>query len=448
MARSDNNESGIFSDILEQTLTMNDAVFHQFEEIASGTYSRLMLALRYGQQWVLKCLKDEYREQPFFQELLEKEYAVVSRLSHPNVVKAISIETVEGLGRCIVMQYVEGQTLDTVDADVATRRRLAFQLVEAAGYLHSQQVVHRDLKPQNVIVTNNGQNIVLIDFGFADADSYLVLKQPAGTHPYASPEQYEHHVADARNDIYSLGIMLRELRIGWQYRCVIRRCVGAFGRRYANAGVLLQALTRAARLPRRLLLTMVMLLVLAQTAFLIFMPHKVEVQRQTVRVGMPAESVLVIKTQVDTLIMLSEAEREHADRYRTAFGNATRQVDAYMHQHQYKHYLESTRSCMDQCLKTGVMPEGYMTMIQEWMEVQNGAMKLLAELHEQQKGKLDAKQLAEFELNTQQYLTTSYILPIAQEISRVNEHSQSPSATPAPDAGTSVGTPDANAAGL
>lgn len=112
--------------------------------------------------------------------------------------RSVGIEQVDGVGECIVLEYVTGQTLDQVQGSRADRRRWFEQLVEAVGYIHSQQVVHSDLKPQNIIVTDNGHNVKLIDFGLADADNFAELKQPAGTLRYVSPEQQNGGNADVR----------------------------------------------------------------------------------------------------------------------------------------------------------------------------------------------------------------------------------------------------------
>ena len=83
-----------------------------------------------------------------------------------------------------------------------TQKKIAEELMDAVGYLHSKGIVHRDLKPENILITRNGEHLKLIDFGLADSDSYAILKQPAGTSGYMSPEQKVTAVADVRNDIY------------------------------------------------------------------------------------------------------------------------------------------------------------------------------------------------------------------------------------------------------
>lgn len=224
--------------------------FTDFSEIASGGFCRLIKAMRQGRWWMLKCLKADCEDVPFYQNMLQKEYAVLCHMSHPHVVMALSLENVEGYGMCIVMEYVDGKTLDAADYPAKERYRLMLQLCDALEYIHSLQIVHRDLKPQNILVTNNGHNIKLIDFGLSDTDSHSVLKQPAGTISYISPEQLASKHPDVRNDIYSLGCIMKEMKLGWQYHWLTKRLMAPIDRRLSNMTEVKQGMKRASRLPR------------------------------------------------------------------------------------------------------------------------------------------------------------------------------------------------------
>lgn len=114
------------------------------------------------------------------------------------------------------------------------RVRVAAQLLKALGYVHSFQVVHRDLKPSNIMITRNGEQVKLIDFGLSDTDSFAIFKQPAGTDRFISPEQRQGQLTDERNDIYSLGIVLQEMRLGLCYKPVVRKCLRPIGSRYKS----------------------------------------------------------------------------------------------------------------------------------------------------------------------------------------------------------------------
>ena len=147
------------------------------------------------------------------------------------------MEEVEGYGRCIVMEWIDGVTLDEWLAQKHSgleRRQIARQLLLVMEYVHDQQIVHRDLKPANIMIARNGGTLKLIDFGLSDADSYTILKSPAGTEGYVSPEQQEESVPDVRNDIYSLGVILKEMRLGWSCRWAVKRCFLPLEYRYPN----------------------------------------------------------------------------------------------------------------------------------------------------------------------------------------------------------------------
>lgn len=191
------------------------------EEINTYGYNRLFVASRFGKQYLLKGLKPEFQGSFFYCQLLLKEYDIHRTLSHPNIVPCIDFQKVEEVGDCIVMEYVRGKSLrefllhrhelDPVQYFLLAKR-IARQLAEAIRYIHSVQVIHRDLKPENIILTENAANVKVLDFGLSDTDSYLILKQPAGTQRYIAPEVLQDEKpADARADIYSYGVMLNEL---------------------------------------------------------------------------------------------------------------------------------------------------------------------------------------------------------------------------------------------
>ena len=170
---------------------------------------------RYGRVWFIKGLREELRRSTAMRRQLLKEFDIHSRLHHPSIVRAMGLEEIEGLGLCIVQEWIDGITLrealrnETLSSH--DRRRIVHEVTEAVAYLHSRGVVHRDLKPSNVMIRDIGHEVVLIDFGLSDSDDYVEGKQPAGTPGFISPEQEVSGGADPADDVYSLGVMIREV---------------------------------------------------------------------------------------------------------------------------------------------------------------------------------------------------------------------------------------------
>ena len=130
-------------------------------------------AKRYGKRYLLKGISPEYQSLTDIRLLQEKEFSFGISLNHPNIADTYSLEEVPTLGRCIVMEYVDGMTLAewlTTSPSRAMRERVLAQLLEVLEYIHSLQLVHHDLKSSNILITRNGQNVKLIDFGLSDTD--------------------------------------------------------------------------------------------------------------------------------------------------------------------------------------------------------------------------------------------------------------------------------------
>ena len=137
-------------------------------------HNMLYHAKRYGKYFVLKGLSADCQSLTDYIFLQEKEFAFGVSLNHPHIAETYSLEEVEGYSRCIVMEYVDGTTLAewlTTNPSKAARQRVMMQLLDALEYIHSLQLVHHDLKSSNILITRNGQNVKLIDFGLSDTDS-------------------------------------------------------------------------------------------------------------------------------------------------------------------------------------------------------------------------------------------------------------------------------------
>ena len=153
---------------------------------------------------------------------LERESHAVARLSHPNIAMIYENRN-HGSGAYLVTEFVEGtslqQLIDSRQLEIAQAVTLMIQIAEAIAYSHSMQVIHRDLKPQNILIRENGIPVV-VDFGLARVliSELSVLTHEGdfvGTPGYMSPEQATGHVdLDHRTDVYSLGALLFQMLTG------------------------------------------------------------------------------------------------------------------------------------------------------------------------------------------------------------------------------------------
>ena len=208
--------------------------FSDFTPIPCKGFNLLCKAKRYGRWWVLKGLKEPYRQDENYKNLLHKEFDILISLQHPYIVSAYSMEEIPEMGTCIVMEWIDGITLEHWSGKKTEGEGIFLQLLDAVHYIHAKQIVHRDLKPSNIMITHNGSHVKLIDFGLSDTDDFAILKQPAGTPGYISPEQIISRQADIRNDIFSIGCILEKILPGKAYTAIINRCKAPIAQRYAN----------------------------------------------------------------------------------------------------------------------------------------------------------------------------------------------------------------------
>lgn len=243
--------------------------FTQIEVLFRSGHNILAKAKRYGRWWMLKAIRPEMRDQQLYRQMMRKELEILMRIQSPYTVQTAGIEQVEGLGMCIVMEYIDGVRLDEwleQKQSKEKRFRLAMELLNATEYIHSIGVTHRDLKPGNIMITRNGEHLKLIDFGLADNDHIAILKQPAGTPGYTSPEQATDNVPDIRNDIYSLGVILQQLLPERRYRTVINKCLLPINARYQDVNLLLKELQSRSKRKQRILTSFAIVLILSLAA--------------------------------------------------------------------------------------------------------------------------------------------------------------------------------------
>ena len=193
-------------------------------------YSELYKAKRYGKWYALKRLTDKEKDNPRYQSLLEKEFDIAIHLSHQNVVQTVSLEDIPQLGLCIVQEFIDGMTWNDFFAQNNISKKETFRIIgelcDALAYIHNKQIVHRDIKPNNILITRDGHHVKLIDFGLADKDDFDILKEPAGTTAFASPEQQKRNKIDNRSDIYALGKIIQDISYqSFKIKRITKKCL-------------------------------------------------------------------------------------------------------------------------------------------------------------------------------------------------------------------------------
>lgn len=251
--------------------TPPERVSEQFSDLTiehTTSCNVIARAKRYGRWYLLKGLNNENRDKTMPRQMLRKEFDILIRLQHPHVVQTVGMEQVKELGTCIVMEYVEGITLKEwlqtnnetkakshtkTGAKDANAVRITDELLQAVAYIHSLGIAHRDLKPQNILLTRQGLHVKLIDFGLADTDDYAVLKHPAGTISYMSPEQTTMQTPDIRNDIYSIGVIMRQMPLPGYYKHVWGHCLLPVDERYQSVAEMEEDIARQSTHNKRLM---------------------------------------------------------------------------------------------------------------------------------------------------------------------------------------------------
>lgn len=192
------------------------------EQIGMGGMAIVYRAvdLRTGHNVAVKVLRPEYNEDSEFISRFQREAEAASKMTHHNIVNLLDVG-MDGENRYLVMEYVQGKTLKTVIQErgklsPALAGQIAIRILSALEHAHRNGIVHRDIKPQNILVHADG-HIKVADFGIARiANSSTLTKgdNVMGSVHYFSPEQAKGEGANATSDLYSTGIVLYEMLTG------------------------------------------------------------------------------------------------------------------------------------------------------------------------------------------------------------------------------------------
>src|SRR5947209_9727154 len=198
-----------------------DGRYKVVSRLGAGGMADVFLAedQQLGRRVALKLLHRRFSEDPGFVERFRREAQAAAGLQHPNVVSVYDRGAYEGI-YYIAMEYLPGRSLKQVirqEAPIDPVRAIdiTIQILKAARFAHRRGVIHRDLKPHNVIV-DDSDHAKVTDFGIARAGASDMTETGSimGTAQYLSPEQAQGHAVSAASDLYSIGVVLYEMLTG------------------------------------------------------------------------------------------------------------------------------------------------------------------------------------------------------------------------------------------
>lgn len=199
--------------------------YNLLEKLGEGSMSVVYKAYdpKINRVLAIKFLRDERCQNDDYRARFVREAKAVGTLSHSNIVTIYDVGEIEHRPY-IAMEWIEGTPLNVamksgVKFDVATTIRLGIQIAEALNYAHERGIVHRDVKPSNILLLKSNTECKIADFGIAHIDAQEVTYQTQvgemlGTPQYMSPEQVLGKKVDARSDLFSLGVILYQLFSG------------------------------------------------------------------------------------------------------------------------------------------------------------------------------------------------------------------------------------------
>lgn len=182
-----------------------------------------------GNRWYyLKGLRPEVVDDFDHLSLLQQEFDLMSHLNHPGIPSLVTIQENSPIGPCIVMEMFDGMTLSRFLSQGrrrAARRAVAEGVIDSLSYLHSHDMYHGDLRPENICVSQIGYHPWILNFALEDNEAYTSYVARREDDEFTPPElkTSPRPSADARSDVYAFGQLLKKLNLGWRYNWMIKK---------------------------------------------------------------------------------------------------------------------------------------------------------------------------------------------------------------------------------
>lgn len=197
----------------------------KYVEIPSKGIFRFLRFSVDDKDYIAKALKEEFSGRCQYAALLKKEFEAVAKIQSPFLPAYYELIENSPFGRCIVEEYIEGRNITDYLKEHHTeeeQEQVAYQLIEAVQSVHRRFAVYRNLTPNNVLITKKDDSVRLIGFRPSFADE---IQAPFTSTHFLAPEQKDETVAvDTRSDIYSLGLILKQMNLPSNFAPVVGKC--------------------------------------------------------------------------------------------------------------------------------------------------------------------------------------------------------------------------------